>query len=350
MRCAGHLRAALLGLLVFGLGGGAGHAEPASSVPAAVADASLVAPTGFASSALWTEAVAAHVDRLVATAEQADRPARERARAALAAANLLLGCSIEPACTRQLLRLSVPQPAADARRAVTRAVELLDRAEQLVGDQDPPTPELWTTLGVLRAFAGGMQALLRGPDDVAEPVDAGRADRQAASRLAVLMEHDDARVAAAAQLWHAVLRGPHESPERALRLLRPVLEPPARGTMPAALFARLLACRLHAEHEGPAAALALLYQLEERCLDWLDHPDDHDAALRTIAVVELDVLRTWREKLDEPGSEAERDWCDRKIRELMGERFAGSATDLYRLQWAVPILLPEAEIAVPDAG
>ena len=120
--------------------------------------------------------------------------------------------------------------------------------------------------------------------------------------------------------------------------------------MPYAFFSRLLRCRLLADQGGWAVALTLLMQVEERCNDWFSDDIDRDRALRTCALVRIQILGVWRERLPSDTAEDERKWCDDRISRLRGERFGDDDTTVLRLSPAVPVLAipPEVGAAPPD--
>jgi len=326
----------------------------ACAPPAPANDAPLlpVAPLasleGFDDEADSQRFYAQQVAELTQRAEQA-ADALERAEAQLTAANLVLARLVEPACTRTLLRLPAGQTPDDLRSLFEQARSLLANAEGILSEDHPAETapgtddararrraDLADVLQVLQAFVTGLEAYLL-PDGEA---GGARTARKAASRLAMLLEHDDQTVVAAASLWHAVLRARNGEPDRVLGFVPPALKEPAHQELPYAFFSRLLRCRLLAARpDGPAAALALLYQLEERCHEWLSAPEERAQAFRAASLVELQILSAWHQRLSDPKHEATRRWCTEQMGTATEERFGDPSATVYRLVNAIPVLL-----------
>ena len=321
--------------------------------------APLAALEGFEGEAHAQRFYAQQVATLAQRAEQA-ADALERAKLQLTAANLILARQIEPACTRALLELPAAQTPDDLRSLFEQARTLLANAEEILSQDHlaeaaPGADEaqarrrsnLADVLQVLQAFAAGLEAYLLPAGDAEE----ARTARKAASRLATLLEHDDQTVAVAASLWHAVLRARNGEPDRVLAFAPLALKEPRRQELPYAFFSRLLRCRLLAARaDGPAATLALLYQLEERCNEWLSEPAVRAQAFRAASLVELQILSAWRERLsNDPKHQAARQWCSAQIRTVTEERFSDPSATVYRLVNAIPLLLPPS-VEDPQPG
>ena len=314
--------------------------------------APLAGLEGFEGEAQAQRFYVQQVAMLAQRAEQA-ADALERAELQLTAANLILARQLEPACSRALLGLPVGQTPADLRPLFERTRTLLadageslnqNRAPQAArGSDEPPTQrrsDLADDLHVLEAFAAGLEAYLLPAGDAEE----ARTVRKAASGLATLLEHDDQTVAVAASLWHAVLRAQDGEPDRVLGFVPLALKEPGHQELPYAFHSRLLRCRLLAARaDGPVAALALLYQLEERCHEWLSEPAERAQAFRAASLVELQILSAWHQRLGDPKHQAARQWCTEQIVAVIEERFSEPSAPVYRLVHAIPVLLPPGE-------
>ena len=327
--------------------------------------ARLAPMPGFDDDAAYVRSIASQVDELAAQARRVDDLAK-RVDLLAGAVNLILAHQVEPYCSRRLLQLQSDDDVGDkaeSQSAFDRADELIARAktalqewsaQQTLKDRDPATSkrnglspgpalrsgpaEVGQRLETLQAFASGLRAyLLPGSN---EP-------RRAASGLAPLIEDRNHAVSAAATLWQACLRSSDSYPDRALSVLAPPLADPAPGSMPYAFFARLLRCRLIAERGGdgkddhdpsPAAALALLMQIEERCDEWLADAAQRDNAMRTAQLVRLQILADWSDHLALKGRVAERKWCIDRIEELLNEHGGEGKYTVLRLSPAIPII------------
>jgi len=284
------------------------------------------------------------IEKLVATAEAAQDPLG-RVDALLLAANWVLSRQVEAASTKALLMLSDPlDPAGEGRPLVVafdRAEAFLDRVEnaleEIQNPEDFPQQQLNNLAGRLanlRAFGTAQRAFLLANDESEGWVS----PRRAASRLAPLLEVDDAQISAAAGLWQAALASRRDDPERALAALDLALSDPLDGTLPYAVFARWLRCRLIALRGGHIAAIALLVQLDRRIETWFSDRDHAANASRATALIQMQVLQMWHDRLDASTETEERAWCVSQVANLKKERFAGEATGLLRLHNAIPIL------------
>lgn len=302
---------------------------------------------GFDDSTAYARSIATRVEELAGQASRVD-DLTKRVDLLAASANLVLAHQLEPACTHVLLQLHSDEEVfeeAFLRSALDRADELITRAQNTLRklDDRDDLPEGWLVqsgrrLETLDVFALGLRAyLLPGAGD-----EASRGVRRAASRLAPLLEDQNGAVAAAANLWQACLRSRDSDPARALSVLGPALADPPRGSMPYAFFARLERCRLIAKSGGPAAALALLMQIEEHCDDWLTDNTARNDAMRTAQLVRIQILTNWQDRLGAPEHSAERLWCADRIKALAADRFAEGGNTVLRLTSAVPIIA-EAE-------
>ena len=329
------------------------------SGPPGIPRVRLTPMPGFNDDAAYIHFVTERVTRSVEQAE-VEQTRGLQAKHLLAAANLILAFELEPVCSQRLLRIPVDPDEIDESRirdALDRADELLARAETAVrvGNEADPLAESATRVQEhaqsLRAFSGALRAYLRAGRDNKGVEEI----RQAASLLSRLMEQDDPRVVAAATFWQALLRSLEDDPDRALSVLELVLTDPPPDSMPYAFFSRLLRCRLIAQRGGVAAALALLLQLEERCLDWFSDDDERAAAIRVIQLERIHLMTDWREPLPTADAAAKRSWCRKRAVALTKEAFADPGDTVLRLTPAIPTLVeplkPPAQLpAVPREG
>jgi len=292
----------------------------------------------------YRRTIAGRVAELVHLAETTEDPVAQ-ADLQLAAANLILAQGLEPICTRMMLGAQPDRfgPGGDEslREMLDRADMLIADAERLLGDPvreaAPASATLKSVRGrldILQPFAEGLRAYLL-------PVDAAggaHGARRAASRLSVLLEHDDLQVAAAAALWQAALRGTEPDPAPALAILEPALAEPSQQAMPYPFFARLLRCRILAAQGKFAAAAALLIQLEERCTRWPVKEADRPDYLRAVMLVQTHVLADWRDRLDAATQADERQWCTDRLAAILAKHFPDASATVARLNPAVPIL------------
>ena len=280
-------------------------------------------------------------------AEQAKAAAapEQQAMLRLSAVNLILAHEIEPDCSRRFYGLPSGTPVEDTAAALDRAdVMLKDVGAQLTSmEGDDPAPEWLASArdrhSVLSGFAVGLREYLL----PADPSDAARGARQAASALAVLLEDGREPVAAAAALWHAALRARERGDFDTLSLLPLPLSQPKRPSLPYGFFSRMLRCRLVAERGGHATALALLTQMEERIDEWFGAEVERNDARRALAWLQLEALRAWHGVLSDGRDSEARDWVARRAETLTRERFAEGPAALMRISPAIPLIaLPSA--------
>ncbi len=311
----------------------------AASPKAEPVPARLATPDGFEDEAAFIKATEASVaDALARAEDEGDTGAR--ADALLKAANLVLAYELEPACSAKLLGLdeTVTEQAPVIMQACERADAALARVAKILDDDGVDMKnEGWAELNHrynrLGAFAAGLRAFLSAEQD-----DGKRTARRAASRLSILLEDRDPRVAAAAALWQAALRADEEDPGPALSILDRPLATLRPETMRYTFFARVLRCQLTANRGGHVAGLALLTQMEELCHEWFAGKQARGDAVRAVTLVEIEILESWRAKLTGEDSKAERSWCEQKVSHLQNERFAELGT-LTRLGEAIPLLV-----------
>jgi len=320
--------------------------EPAEGTVPVMPEVELAPLEGHPDVRSYTQASAEHAAELARQAEQA-QDVETRVGLLLRAANVILSNELEPPCTGRLLHIGDDQlPVAEEEigAALARAAALLSDAEATMSRPDgggEAAPDRWQPwrdrLEILRAFAEGQGAFLLPADE--------REMRRAASRLAVFLEHENPQVTAAAGLWQAVLRSRESDASRALTLLEPALWGVARKSLPFSFYARLLRCRLLADQESYATALALLTQIEEQCDEWFSDDAEREQAVRAAALVEVQVLRSWHDHLTDPTDQRERRWCAERIETLRKQQFAEGERTVLRLNPAVPTFA-----AAPAAG
>ncbi len=308
----------------------------------------LATMEGFDDDAAYVQSMA---DRAADLAEQAEQSTDPSTRASLlmAAANVTLAHELEPICSAELLHLpDSPDDREEARvsAALDRADDWIGRAKKIIEgiDHDPEKEktsrrELQRRREILDAFAQAFRAYLI-PGDARE---AAGADRRATSRLSVLLEDDDPQVVTAATLWQACLRARQPNLDRALAMLdRALADPPGRS-LPYAFFERLLRCRLLARRGGHATALALLAQIEDLSTEWMGNDADRADALRTLALLNTQILADWHDRMSQADQSAERAWCSRRIEAIRAEHFGDENNTVLRLSPAVPLVAPAPE-------
>lgn len=305
--------------------------------------------------ASYVRSVAGSADDLARQASQTDDP-MARADLLLEAANRILAYELEPACTRRLLGIPRPDLAEKAGRppaaALDRATSMIAQADATLLEIEDAGPEAAEAsnrrqrrIRVLLAFATAIRAFLfddPGDEDTTAVVEA-------ASKLSPILEDSDRKVAAAARFWQACLRAGEADPTPALARLDPALMKPPEWSHPYGFFTRLLRCRLLVRRGHPAAALSLLMQIEERCVDdWFD-PDDRAVALRTVALVRTQILRDWHGQLSPDTHADERQWCGDRIQQLIDLKLVQDDRTVLRLSPAVPLVV-EPPAPQPASG
>ncbi|HNQ21477.1 MAG TPA: hypothetical protein PKK06_00100 [Phycisphaerae bacterium] len=336
----------------------ANEEAPAVSPRPVLPEVRLSTPVGFSDEAAYDRAVEAKIKELVAAAGAAT-DALTAAEARLAAANLILARRTERDCSLVLLGLGRADGAGEALQPVfAQVTALLGEAGTAIARQrdaqsGDAAPELEGRLAaaerqreVLAAFAQALEAMVAA--DLRQDADGSRR-RRAASGLAPLLEQAEPGVSSAALLYSAVLRA-DEDRDRVLTLLDLPLKTPASKDLPYALYTRLLRCRLLAEGGGHAAALALLFQLEEHCPNWLSDAAAGADAVRTVALGQLQMLADWHSRLSKPDQEDARRWCRSRFDALSDEHFPGGSGTVLRLGRAVPTLVAAAEEVASAAG
>ena len=306
--------------------------------------------------ASYVRSIAGSADDLARQASQTDDP-MARADLLLEAANRILAYELEPVCTRRLLGIPRPDLVEKAGRppaaALDRAASMIAQADATLLEIEDAGPEAAEAsnrrqrrIRVLLAFTTAIRAFLfdvPGDEDTAALLEA-------ASKLSPILEDSDHKVAAAARFWQACLRAGEADPTPALTRLDPALMKPPEWSHPYGFFTRLLRCRLLVRRGHPAAALSLLMQIEERCVeDWFD-PDDRAVALRTVALVRTQILRDWHGQLSPDTHADERKWCIDGIQRLIDLKLVQDDRTVLRLTPAVPLLVVEPPAPQPASG
>ncbi len=202
-----------------------------------------------------------------------------------------------------------------------------------------------STRRTLLAFHQAIKTALLPPDGG----DADRASRRAASELSALMEHDDTRVATAANFWQALLRRAEPDATAALSRLSYALDDVPSAERPYAFFSRVLRCLVLAGHDRRIAALTLLAQMEERAIGWFSDDAERDSALRGIVWTRVHLLRQWHDSLDAETKTEERQWCRERVATLI-EAKLGDPNLLPLLAPAIPVLLEPEKMESAASG
>jgi len=336
------------------------RAAPESPAINDTPDVRLATMPGFADDATFLASSISRVAELLQQAGEATDGAR-KIRFILAAANMILAEQLEPPCSRKFLQLNKAKPgdnALVAASALDRADTLLAEAETLLRteqedstDENPPptdqAKELSRIVATLKAFAQAQRAYLVIETDN----DPARTARLAASGLSIMLEDDNPQISAAAEFWQACLRSMEPDPTPALDILdRATADLPADAPR-FGFFSRLLRCRLVAARGGPAAALALLMQVEERTDEWFKADTDRAEAIRACAWHRYKILQDWHDHLDSTSHTDERAWCRSRMATLREELLsAASGETVLRLNQAIPVIAqpPDLNATPPD--
>ncbi|MCH7814791.1 MAG: hypothetical protein IID40_12315, partial [Planctomycetes bacterium] len=318
-----------------------------------------VFPAQITTEVQYAASVRRQIDVLLELAAAADAPV-VRAEHLLGATNLILARGIEPPVTRLILGIDRPDDVgavraglAEAQGHLVAAAELLaerapadesedapDQADDSDDPDDAPRDEGGRNLNKvhrdLTAFANALGAAW------AEASDQERVDRirKAASSLAILLEDDRPAVAAAAVMYQAYLLGQLERYDRALSVLALALEPIDAEAPAFTFYARLLRCRYLARQGGFAVAWSLLLRLEERCHDWFESRESREEAIRTVALIRLQVNDRWQAALTTSDHSDRAEWCREAARRIGEGLYAdGGPSAVSRLGDAVPLLV-----------
>lgn len=301
---------------------------------------------------LWS----ARKEQWTAAAEKESRPA-EKARLLLAAANVILARELEPFCSQKILGLDSGETIESSRAYFEAAGQLIAGAREVLSAARPaetlPEDAVQPPVGdpgkgdldSLVHLADALQSFLDGQRAFLLDGDESGTRRRAASALAPLLEDPDRKVAAAARLWQALLRGVEPDPAAALQILGSSTAAPASDTWPFGLFARVQRCRLLGVRGAWSSALVQLIQMEDQLESWVPDMADRGSARRLFSLVRLRILKQWQESLA-PEQTAERAWCAQQAEEIVKSYFSVETT-LLRLEPAIPEIV---SIASPKAG
>lgn len=295
--------------------------------------------------------------RLTSSADAESASERDRIESSLALANWLLAIQAEPAATRIVLGLEHEGDRAVVRRIAESAMQRLDAAREHIDayhpadaaaadDSDEAWEETRTTLDV---FARGLAAVGESGDD------AKSSRRRAAVAFALYVDDSRRQVALYARLWQGVLLLESGEADRAVRSLKPTLEPMA-DPFPE-FFLRVVRVRA-AVSAAPetdagrfATGIALLLRLEERCEQVFDSPSDARLAEQTCGVIRADLARQWQASLASHDKSA----AATAVGDLASDvREGDGPVEILRLRHAVPVLMaaggatPESEPAVKE--
>ena len=204
---------------------------------------------------------------LVVEIGAADAPI-ERANAGLAAAQCLLTRTSAPILTRLVAVQSVRRD--DLLRCSDESLKLIESASRELDAAELDDDEKYEKLEALdrlRAFAEMFAALAADPD----ADDTKRRLTDACIGLALYADDPREQIVESAKLWQAVAYRLAGKPDRALQVLRPVLETPSARTI--GFYSRVTRCRALADRQDYAAAIALALRLEPRVDAWFDDRD-----------------------------------------------------------------------------
>ena len=271
----------------------------------------------------------------------------DEAEAHLALANWLLATSPGRATTRWLMGLHVGADleviAVSAHKArmhldQARVVLQSEAVKKLKGEDKRCRRELKRVEGLLRPFADFFAAVETPTDS-----ETGRSGwAEAALRLSVSRETEDAEMAACALLWQSFAWELAGRRDRALASLPDVLQVPKQ--LPYDFFCRLLRCRILADAGQHTAALVLMTKMVDVARHWFRHasPESLNAYVRLVAVVQYQIGQAWIERFDTPGQithlEAIRAMLNRVKAELLGEGDE-EPVEVYFLERAIPLLV-----------
>lgn len=315
-------------------------------------DPHLTPITGFNDDEAFLFSVTEEVQGLLKSADEAVLP-KDRVDFQLTAANLILARGIEPACSRELLGIRDPGDETYGNAPLRTSFDQADKILKQAGEsltvlaRDPKIEPKWQaeskeTQETLLAFSLGLRALLthKGAND-ADIHPRMRRTRRATLGLSPFLEDRRPAVAEAARLWQTSLRASTGRSDRALASLSPALLPPNEDTLPYAFFSRLLRCRMLAKRDEMPVALALLMQIEDRCEEWLPTETERQDAIRTTQFTQLQLLSQWFDQLQSSDNPKNRAWCTQRQQELIESGFGTPSDTLFRLSYAIPILVQE---------
>ena len=287
-------------------------------------------------------ASADHIARIEALA--AAEPSLDVAHSLLAEANWWLAEAIAPPAARLLLAFSTEDDRVAIHDAASHAIKAVGQYRvviKLLDDADPDRRrELKSHAETLEAFANLFAALSGDKNNGGDETHC----RRAALDLSLAREHEDARIAAAAQLWQAFAWEAAGRRDRALDTL-----PTALGELkelPFDVYAELLRARLLASDGMSAAAATLLTRMRTLGAKRLSQAAAIASARQLIVVLECDILLKWKQRVapEQPKLAEE---IDRRLRDLQNAHFADAEEGIYQLNTAIPVLCRAPDRIVP---
>lgn len=275
-------------------------------------------------------------ETLKSAAEAKDALASARLR--VSAANRILSFRLARPATALLLGLAREAELKTLTESSQEAAKLLDDADAALKAPGAVRPEeakdaeqVQRVASMLRTFADAIQAAAEPPADRAQT-------RKTLSRLGILLESDDAALSASAALWYARLARHEEDWDSALKTLPAALSEPEPMLSPLAFFLRLERCRLGSLKGDYSASLALLARIEDGCTNWFDE-DEADPARRCAALMQLEVLRAWKDQLDRSSKAEESRWCTERISRIHTESLSNPDKLVLQLTEAAPFMM-----------
>ncbi len=278
----------------------------------------------------------------------------ERSQAYLAAAQDILAKECAPLLTGILISAnSPPLPSTTSSQLVSFtkvATDFLDRAANELaathnddaiaphGEEPAPSPSeeaasprseesdssaatvadvMWQTrdrVSMLRAFAEIFAAFGK-----ADGTSTSRmAIQDACNKLALYQNDDDHGIAESVRFWRAVAYRQARRPERALQLLRPILEIPEFRRL--GFWARLERCRSLSDAGRHSAGIALCLRIKARVPKWFDGAsvETYTKATDTVRFIHIELLRSWERALRDAGQNGRADQLASEVVKLRG--------------------------------
>ncbi|MFO0974630.1 MAG: hypothetical protein U1A27_14495 [Phycisphaerae bacterium] len=257
------------------------------------------------SEAQLNQRIGQRLNALRQQASQAGDPL-EAACTELNAVELILSRQIEPALSRELLGVASTADRKSVVERVRAASELLASADGHVKASKQEVPdELADRLATAHAYAELFGAVFSGPrrpiptQPASQPTSPVDERIIAACRgLASLIDDGKPPVAAGARLWQAAAYRRAGRADRALQVL-PLASAPMT-VVPLDIFSRLERCRALADLGQPAAAIALLMQLDtDSRLGQALPNSERGAARHALALLHAQILDRWADSLSE---------------------------------------------------
>ncbi|MCC7293815.1 MAG: hypothetical protein IT449_17285 [Phycisphaerales bacterium] len=260
------------------------------------------------------------------------------ARLRTSAANRILSFRLARPATALLLGLARDEDLRALAESSAQAANLLDAAAETLKAPGAVRPEEEQDAEQVRRFASMLSTFADALRAAADP-PADRAQiRKTLSRLGILLESDDAALSASAALWYARLARHEEDWDSALKTLPAALSEPEPTLMPLSFFLRLERCRLGSLKGDYSASLALLMRIEDGCTNWFDD-NEVDAARRCAVLMQLDVVRRWKNQLDRASKAEESRWCMEHISRMEAESLSDPHAAVLQLTEAVPFMM-----------